>query len=108
MPSENGKLSMQEFTDFLLKRIVGPFNQFLITVNAGETIQENQIDWPSLYKVIEQEAITEQEDSHNELHTQQDSNLNEFRLCPICNPPQGPANPDVPGDTVIPPEWEEI
>jgi len=108
MPSENGKLSIQEFIDFLLKYIVGPFNQFLITVNAGEAVQENQIDWSSLYKVIEQEAIAEQESNHNELHVGLDKNPAEFRLCPICNPPQGPVNPDAPGNTVIPPEWEEI
>lgn len=105
MPSENGKLSLREFTEFLLKNIVAPYNQFLIGVNANHILSEEKVDWPSLYKVIEQEAIAEEEQFHDELHHLEGHTPQEHRLCPICNKPPEPDNLDAPGDTTIPPEW---
>jgi hypothetical protein len=105
MPSENGKLSIKEFTEFMLKNIVAPFNQFLITVNANYLFPEANVDWQSLYKVVEQEAIAEEERFHDELHNLEGHTPQEHRLCPICNSGPEPTNPDAPGDTTIPPEW---
>lgn len=105
MPSENGKLSLREFTEFLLKNIVAPYNQFLIGMKANHILSEEKVDWPSLYKVIEQEAIAEEEQFHDELHHLEGHTPQEHRLCPICNKPPEPDNPDAPGDTTIPPEW---
>jgi len=105
MPSENGKLSVKEFTEFMLKNIVAPFNQFLITVNANYLFPEANVDWQSLYKVVEQEAIAEEERFHNELHNLEGHTPQEHRLCPICNSGPEPTNPDAPGDTTIPSEW---
>jgi len=89
---------------------------------TAQIIDESLVNWDEIYQSIKIEIqYDEQSDHENNDHDilvsrymenftakeLAEEQARQFPLCPLCNI-EHPENPDAPGDTTIPPEWNEF